>query len=226
MELNEFKKAWKEATSDNDPCKKLDTAAIRELLKRRSKGILSRLDRSVKILVWFLVFFFLFTIADQFLPADLLFPAHLKGELEVPRWISVLEWIVNFILMLTILLFVVKYRKLQLEKIANQNLKGAIEKVLYLLDIFKKGFYLALVILISGISLGFLSGANKGFETIRTSETPSVLAVVLVVLAMLVLLGLLIGSIFFIFHKGFNVLFGKYRDQLIHSLNELQENEE
>ena len=226
MELNEFKKAWKEATSDRDPCKKLDATAIRELLKKRSTGILSRLDKSVKILVWFLVFFLLFTIADQFLPSDLLFPAHLRGELEVPRWISVLEWIVNFILMLTILLFVVRYRKLQLQTIANQNLKGAIEQVLSLLDTFKKGFYLALLILISGISLGFLSGANKGFETIRISESPSVFAVVLVVLAMLLLLGLLIGSIFYIFHKGFNVLFGKYRDQLIHSLNELQENEE
>jgi hypothetical protein len=40
------------------------------------------------------------------------------------------------------------------------------------------------------------------------------------------LLGLLVGAIFYIFHKGFNVLFGKYRDQLIKSLNELQENEE
>jgi len=47
-----------------------------------------------------------------------------------------------------------------------------------------------------------------------------------VVLCMLVMLGLLIGSIFYIFHKGFNLLFGKYRDQLIQSLNELQENEE
>lgn len=226
MELNEFKKAWQTATSDKEPGKKLDASAISELLKRRSTGILSRLDRSVKILIWFLIFFFLFTVADQLLPADLLFPEHLKGELEVPLWISVLEWFVNFLLMLTILLFVVRYRKLQLQTIADQDLKGAIQKVLSLLDTFKKGFYLALVILISGISLGFLSGANKGFETLKVSETPSAVIVIAVVLTMLVLLGLLIGSIFYIFHKGFNVLFGKYRDQLILSLNELQENEE
>ena len=52
------------------------------------------------------------------------------------------------------------------------------------------------------------------------------MAIVVVASAMLVMLGLLIGSIFYIFHKGFNLLFGKYRDQLIQSLNELQENEE
>jgi hypothetical protein len=113
-----------------------------------------------------------------------------------------------------------------LKTLADQDLKGAIERVLSLIDTFKKGFYLAVVVLISGISLGFLSGANKGFEAIKVSETPSVVVVIAVVLTMLVLLCLLIGSIFYIFHKGFNELFGKYRDQLIHSLNELQENEE
>ena len=98
--------------------------------------------------------------------------------------------------------------------------------MLKLLDTFKKEFYLAVTILISGVGLGFLTGADKGFESIRISQTPSTMAIIIVVLSMLILLGLLAGSIFYIFHKGFNLLFGKYRDQLIQSLNELQENEE
>ena len=226
MELNEFKKAWQKATSDTVQQKELDATSINDLLKKRSKGILSRLDRSVKIGIWFLVLFFLFTLADQLLPADLIFPARWKAELVVPMWINLLEWFVNVVLMLTILLFVIRYRRLQLQTLSNQDLKGAIQKVLTLLDTFKKEFYLAVIILMSGVGLGFLLGATKGFESIRVSETPSVMAIVVVVSAMLVLLGLLIGSIFYIFHKGFNILFGKYRDQLIQSLNELQENEE
>jgi len=226
MELNEFKKAWQKATSDTVQRKSLDSKTIDELLHRRSTGILSRLDRSVRIGIWFLVLFFLFTMADQLLPADLLLPASWKASLEVPLWISVLEWFVNIVLMLTILLFVVRYRRLQLQTLANQDLKGAIQKVLKLLDTFKKAFYLAVAILISGIGLGFLSGASKGFESVTISQTPSPFAVTVVVVSMLILLGLLIGSIFYIFHKGFNVLFGKYHNQLIQSLNELQENEE
>ena len=226
MELNEFKKAWQKATSDTVQQKELDATSINELLKKRSKGILSRLDRSVKIGIWFLVLFFLFTLADQLLPADLIFPARWKAELVVPMWINLLEWFVNVVLMLTILLFVIRYRRLQLQTLSNQDLKGAIQKVLTLLDTFKKEFYLAVIILMSGVGLGFLLGATKGFESIRVSETPSILAIVVVASAMLILLGLLIGSIFYIFHKGFNILFGKYRDQLILSLNELQENEE
>jgi len=226
MELNEFKKAWQKATSDTIQQKDLDATSINELLKKRSKGILSRLDRSVKIGIWFLFLFFLFTLADQLLPAALIFPSRWKADLEVPMWINLLEWFVNIVLMLTILLFVIRYRRLQLQTLANQDLKGAIQKVLTLLDTFKKEFYLSVIILMSGVGLGFLLGATKGFESIRVSETPTTLAIIVVASAMLVLLGLLIGSIFFIFHKGFNLLFGKYRDQLILSLNELQENEE
>ncbi|MCK9414463.1 MAG: hypothetical protein M0Q53_19330 [Prolixibacteraceae bacterium] len=226
MELNEFKKAWQKATTDTVRQKELDATSINELLKKRSKGILSRLDRSVKFGIWFLVLFFLLTLADQLMPADFLFPARWKAELEVPMWISVLEWFVNIILILTILIFIIRYRRLQLQTLANQDLKGAIQKVLTLLDTFKKEFYLSVIILMSGIGVGFLLGATKGFESIKLSETPSIIAIVVVASAMLVLLGLLIGSIFYIFHKGFNLLFGKYRNQLIQSLNELQEHEE
>ena len=226
MELNEFKKAWKKATSDNIQGKELDVSKINEMLHRRSTGILSRLDRSVKIGIWFLIFFFLLTLADQLLPADLLFPDRWKASIEVPKWICLLEWFVNFVLMFSILLFVIRYRRLQLQTLANQDLKGAIKKVLKLLDVFKKEFYLAVTILISGIGLSFLSGASKGFESIRISQVPSTFVIIVVLVLMLILLSLIIGSIFYIFHKGFNVLFGKYRDQLIQSLNELQENEE
>jgi hypothetical protein len=226
MELNDFKKVWQTVNSDKSQSEGLDSTKINELLRRRSTGILSRLDRSVKIGIGFLIFFLLLTLADQFLPADLLFPSEYRISLEVPRWINLLEWIVNFILMLSILIFVVSYRKLQAKTLADQDLKGTIEKVLELLDTFKKEFYLAVIILLSGISLGFLSGANKGFQSVQISQPPSILNVAIVVVAMLLLLGLILGSIFYIFHKGFNHLFGKYRDQLIKSLNELQENEE
>jgi hypothetical protein len=226
MELNDFKKAWQTVNSDKSQSEGLDSAKINVLLRRRSSGILSRLDRSVKIGIGFLIFFLLLTLADQLLPAELLFPSEYSGSLEVPRWINPLEWIVNFILMFSILIFVVRYRKLQAKTIADQDLKGTIEKVLELLDTFKKEFYLAVIILLSGISLGFLSGANMFFQSVQISQPPSILNVAIVVVAMLLLLGLILGSIFYIFHKGFNHLFGKYRDQLIKSLNELQENEE
>ena len=226
MELNELKKVWQNATSESVQGKKLDASKINEMLIHRGKGILSRLDRSVKIGIWFLIFFFLLTLADQLLPADIIFPASMKSSMEVPKWINLLEWLVNIILMLTILMFIVRYRRLQVHSLVNQDLKGAIKKVLDLLDTFKKGFYLAVIILLTGIGLGFLSGVHQGFESVQIIQSPTAFAIVLVICAMMVLLVLLVGSIFYIFHKGFNLLFGKYRDQLIQSLNELQENEE
>jgi len=226
MELHDFKKAWQKVNSDNSQSEGINADKINELLHRRSKGILSRLDRSVKFGIGFLVFFLVLTLADQLLPADLIFPSDYTVSFMVPKWINLLEWLVNFILMLSILIFVVRYLRLQAKTLADQNLKETIEKVLELLDTFKKEFYLAVIILLSGISLGFLSGANKGFQSVQISQPPSILNVAIVAVAMLFLLGLILGSIFYIFHKGYNHLFGKYRDQLIKSLNELQENEE
>ena len=81
MELNDFKKAWKQVTSDKVREKELDSSKINEMLHRRGTGILSRLDRSVKIGIGFLVLFFILTLADQLLPADLIFPT--GGE---PHW--------------------------------------------------------------------------------------------------------------------------------------------
>lgn len=226
MELNDLKKAWQNSTSDKVRSKELDASKIDKMLHSRGKGILSRLDRSVKIGIWFLVFFFFLTLADLLVPAEFVFPDKLDVSLEVPIWIHLLEWIVNLTLMVSILLFVVRYRRLQVHTLADQNLQGAIQKVLKLLDTFKKEFYVSVAILSAGIGLGFLSGAQKGFETINTVQAPDTTSIVIASLMMLVLLGLLIGSILYIFHKGFNLLFGKYHDQLIQSLNELQENEE
>jgi len=42
----------------------------------------------------------------------------------------------------------------------------------------------------------------------------------------LLIMAILIALIFYIFHKGFNALYGKYRQQLIGTLNELDETEE
>jgi hypothetical protein len=226
MELNEFKRIWQDSSSEKIKKKELDAAKINEMMIRKSTGIISRLDRSVKIGIWFLVFFFLMTMADQLLPADKIFPDNLKSPMVVPMWINILEWIVNIALILTILFFIVKYRRLQVHTLVNQDLKGALEKVLQLLDTFKKGFYLTVIIFVSSIGLGFLSGAQQGFETLQIFKSPSTQAIFFVVFSMFILFGLLVGSIFYIFHKGFNLLFGKYRDQLIQSLNELQENEE
>lgn len=226
MELNDLKKAWQKATSDHDQGKDLDVSKINRMLHGRGKGILSRLDRSVKIGIWFLVIFFLLTLADLLLPAELIFSGQLEASLQVPRWINLLEWCVNLMLIFAIALFVVRYKRLKVHTLADQDLKGAITKVLKLMDTFRKEFYIAVFFLTTGIGLGFLSGAHKGFQTIQTTQTPTTTSIVIAGVLMFILLGLLVGSIFYIFHKGYNHLFGKYRDQLIQSLNELQENEE
>jgi len=57
-------------------------------------------------------------------------------------------------------------------------------------------------------------------------ETMSNLRLIMAGFLILLVMASLIALIFYIFHKGFNSLYGKYRQQLIGTLNELDETEE
>ena len=223
MELNELKRIWQYSESAKDSKADLEASNISNLLQCRSKSILSRLDRSVKIGICFLVVFFLITLADLLLPEELLFSDNLNGSIEVPTWINLMEWCVNVILMVSIIHFIVKYHNLKVHSLANQDLQGALEKVLKLLDTFRKEFYVAVLVLDFGIGLGFLSEAYYAFKSIPSQQIPSKLSIVIIAGLILLICCLLIVSIFFVLRKGFNFLFGKYQEQLIKSLDELRE---
>jgi hypothetical protein len=51
-------------------------------------------------------------------------------------------------------------------------------------------------------------------------------AEILIVVFLVLMIALFIGALFYVFHKGFNSLYGKYREQLIQALNELEEQED
>ncbi len=223
MELNELKKIWQYSESVKDSKSELEASNISYLLQCRSKSILSRLDRSVKIGICFLVAFFLITLADLLLPTELLFSDNLIESFEVPKWINLMEWCVNLILMVSILHFIVKYHNLKVNSLANEDLQGALKKVLKLLNTFRKEFYVAVIVLDFGIGLAFLSEAYNRFKSISSHQMPTKLSIVIIAGSLLLICCLLIASIFFVLQKGFNSLFGKYQEQLIQSLDELRE---
>lgn len=226
MDLNELKKTWCQASENTPDEVNIDAKKIDQLLQKRGSGILSRLDRNVKIGFWLLGLFFILTLADQYLPVEKILPATLNSEIEIPVWIRVLSLIVSSIVMLTFILFVIRYNNLKIKSLAALDMPTALRKVLRLLDTFKREFYLALAVFLSATITGFLYGAWTGFTIATDNESLTLQTKILIFLVMLALLCLFIGIIFFIFHKGFNTLYGKYREQLIKALDELEEVEE
>jgi len=226
MELNELKKAWGKVSVAKDQNHLVNSDEIRQMLTRRGSGILSILERNVRNGFWLLGIFLMLTIADQYLPYDRLFPAYITEKVTTPPFIKIIGLIVNCIFMLTFILFVFRYNKLKIKSLATLDMQVALRKVIQLLDTFKKEFYLALIVFLCAASAGFTMGAWQGIQMMPGFETMNQVRRVFGELIILLVMITVIALMFYIFHKGFNALYGKYRQQLIRTLNELEETEE
>jgi hypothetical protein len=226
MDLNELKNRWCKVTAEVGDEVQMDVAKIDQLLQKRGPGILSRLDRNVTSGFWLLGLFLLLTLIDQYLPLEKILPSEIKEQISVPLWIRLLGLFVNFIVMLSFVHFVYRYNKLKIKTLAAQNMETALRNVLRLLDTFKKEFYLALMIFLSAVVTGFLYGAWTGFTVASGSEAMEPKMKIIIGALIIIILAICIVAIFYIFHKGFNSLYGKYSDQLTMTLNELEEIDE
>ncbi|MCX6237678.1 MAG: hypothetical protein NTY07_09000 [Bacteroidia bacterium] len=226
MELNELKKAWGKVSEAKDQNHLVNSDEIRQMLQRKGSGILSKLERNVRTGFWLLGIFLLLTIADQYIPYDRIFPSYLNEQIPTPLSIKIIGVIVNCIIMLTFILFVCRYHKLKIKNLAAENMRMALRKVIQLLDTFKKEFYLALIVFLCAACAGFVMGVIQGIKTMPGLETISQIKRIMGELFVLLVMVTILGMIFYIFHKGFNSLYGKYRQQLIGTLNELDETQE
>jgi hypothetical protein len=220
MELNELKKAWGKVSEAKDQSHLVNREEIVQILRRKSSGIIAKLERNVKIGFWFLGIFILLTIADQY------FPSYIDEKMKTPLAISIIGIIVNCLLMFTFILFVYRFHKLNIKSLASNNIKNALRKVVQLLDTFKKEFYLALIILLLAQGAGFFLGFWEGISYNSVPGDLNLKTILLGGLIILIVMSTLIAFIFYLFHKGFDSLYGKYRRQLIATLNELEETTE
>ena len=225
MELNELKKAWGKVSEAKDQNHLMKADEIRQMVQRRGSGILSKLERNVRTGFWLLGIFLLLTIADQYLPYDRIFPSYMKEHVLTP-FLKIIGVIVNCIMMFTFILFFSRYHKLKIKNLAADNMKVALQKVVQLLDTFKKEFYLALIVFTCAESAGFVMGVWEGIKSMSGYQTMSNPRLIVAGLLILLVMAIIVTLIFYIFHKGFNSLYGKYRQQLIGTLNELDETEE
>jgi hypothetical protein len=226
MELNELKKVWGKVSEVKDQNHLVNPDEVRQLLQRRGSGILSKLERNVRTGFWLLGIFLMLTLTDQYFPYNRIFPSSLNEQMTTPLSIQIIGIIVNGIIMLTFILFVYRYHKLKIRNLAAENMRVALRKVIHLLDTFKREFYLALIVFLFAACAGFVMGVWQGIKTIPGTENIGHIRLILGELFILLVMTGILCMIFYIFHKGFNALYGKYRQQLIGTLNELDETEE
>ena len=223
MDLEILKKTWNKLPSENQ----LDEDQLRKMLGKRTKSLMDRIDRNIKI--GFGILFVLITIfaLDDFLLSPLMMDK-LHENITIPEWLIFLGVFSNALIFTTFIYFVIKYYRVKKSCDTVCDLKESLIKIIDTLKIYQTMFYLALVALLVAIGSGFVTGMYRGFlDVVKEKGIPlaeiQTDKIVIVVLIGLLILILLTGAVFLFLRWGFRKLYGNYIQKLKLTLQELKE---
>ncbi len=223
MELKELQKTWNRFSSG----KELNEDQIRDMLGRRTRTLIDRINRNVRI--GFVVLFVLITL---FLVDDYIFFPILTNGSEIgvvmPQWLVFLTIFSNILIITTFIYFVIKYYQVQKMCDISCNLRETLIRIIEILRIYQRLFYLALFIFALALALQFISGVYSGVvydiesKGMQVSEISFEQWITVTGVGLLVLV-LSVGGIYLLMRWGFRRLYGNYIDKLKEMLIELNE---
>ena len=226
MDLKDLKKTWDKLGAK----KQLDEDQLKNMLGKRTKSLIEKIDRNIKI-----GFILLFVLILVFALDDFLFsPLMIEGvseNLKIPDWLIFLGVFSNTLIFTTFIYFVIKYYRVKRKCDISCNLKETLEKIIDTLKIYQRLFYLALITLLFAMGSGFVSGMYNGFiDGIQEQGLPSyeinIDQLLIAILIGLIILILTVGGIFLFMRWGFRRLYGNYIHKLKLTLKELHEIDE
>lgn len=225
MKLKDLKKAWNSLSQNRE----LNERQIREMLQSKTGNLIDRIDRNIRvgaIVSFALILFFIFY--------DLLFSSRIlhkiSPEVHVPEWIIFVTIFVNSLIIISLICFIIHYYRVKNRYDITSNLKEFLTKIIDTFRIYQRLFYLILTIIITSITLQFITGMFTGMDIglkqkgIAAADVPMVqwILMTLVGLAVLVVIA---GGVFLLLRWGFRRLYGSYIDKLKENLKELNEME-
>jgi len=226
MDLNDLRKTWDKMSAG----KELDESQLRNMLGSRTKNLIERIDRNIKIgFVVLLALIVLFSLDDFWLSPQTI--DEFYKDMPIPGWVVFLAVFGNVLIFTTFLYFVIKYYLVKKKCDVSCNLKDTLKQIIGTLVLYQRLFYLALasvlLAIVSAFSTGIFEGLSHSAETqgmqISDIETTQL---ILVILISLVIIGGIGGGIFLFLRWGFRKLYGKYIHKLKLTLKELQEIDE
>ena len=224
MELKDFKVAWNKFSSRDASEHQLAEEAIYDMLKKRTKNLIERIDRNIKIGYGVLTCLTLFFILDDFF-----FTPYMAQGIEIPSWILIIDGISTLFIMGTFLFFSRSYRLEKRTYSHSNDLRNVLQAIIRILNFYHRLFFMAFVILLFVLSVSFITGLFVGIElkaveigsnVIDLSSSPPMVRTIL--LGIVFLLAFITGF-FILFRWGFRKLYGNYISKLKETLQELDE---
>lgn len=228
MELKDLKSAWDTYSSQVVDKHHLGRESIHELLRNRTRTLVDRIDRNIRIGLGVLLVFIAYVVFDSLFLSEYFSRLLVHEVVEYPKWLQPLDIFTTALIVTTYLFFVLRYLKIRRSFSIDLHLKDLVKGLLETLQSYRWMFYLAVVILLLNIAVGFAAGLYEGLkysagnipggiESLATSKILLIIGVGLVVLIPI------IAITFLILRWGFNKLYGCYLVHLNETLKELDE---
>lgn len=227
MELKDLKSVWDKYSSQEVNKHRLGKESIHELLRNRTKTLVERIDRNIRIGLWILLAFIAFILFDDLYLSKIVISKFIK----YPTWLSVIDVFSNALIVTTYLFFLIRYLKIKRNFSVDLHLKDLLGGILDTLKTYRRMFYLAVVILLLNMVVSFSAGLYEGVkykaESIGGGLGHLSISKILQILGVgfAVLIPLIAGT-FLVLRWGFNKLYGRYMVSLKGTLRELDESEE
>jgi hypothetical protein len=224
MELNDLKLAWNKFSSKDATQHQLDEEAIYDMLKKRTKNLIERIDRNIKIGFGVLVLLTVFFVLDDFFLTPIL-----AGNIEIPTWILIIDGISTLFILSTFIYFSLSYRSVTKTYSYSNDLRHVLQSIIRILNFYRILFYMALAILLFVLSVSFITGLLVGVELkavelgaswIELGSSPQMAKTI--ILGVMLLLAFVTGF-FILFRWGYRKLYGNYIAELKKTLQELDE---
>lgn len=220
MELRDLKQTWDKMSVG----KELDENQLKGMLSKRTKSLIERIERNIKIGFFVLFILILFVVLDDFI----LSPMLMEDVISIPGWVHFLNVFSYALIFTTFVFFVIRYYRNKQSSDISEELKLKLRKIIETLKLYRRLFYLALTTLSISLILGFIAGLYQGSFAPLEEQSIAFSEIELDQLLLEVGIGLafivfVVGGIFIFLRWGFRKLYGNYYYKLKDTLKELEE---
>lgn len=230
MDLKDLKSAWETYSSQEVDKHRLGKENIHEMLKNQTKTLVDRIDRNIRIGIGVILVFVAYIVVDSLFLTKL--PESIVNQtVEYPKWLVPIDVFSTALIITTYLFFVIRYLKVKRSFSVDLQLKDLIKGILETLQTYKRMFYLAVIILLLNMVVGFAAGLYLGIKIkadnlhVAISNLDNIQILSAIGIGLLVLIPLIV-LLFFFLRWGFNKLYGRYLIRLNETLLELDETTE
>jgi hypothetical protein len=218
MGIGDIQEAWSRLSADSSGKRMLNEEQIRNMLGKRSRNLMERIDLNIRI-----GFFVLLVIIIAIFSYDIVHSSgkFISGQnnIEIPGWLLILDLITNILILGIFVTFFIHYFKTRRLCRNNCDLRHALLKVIGILTLYQRLFTVTLVIIMLSSATGFVAGYYTSIHNNQTSEGFLIPVIAIGVL----LIALLTWLLFLLFRWIFRRIYGNYLSQLRETLAELDE---